>query len=239
MKAPQESKNDASSPSAVKTLVGALAHAIRNPLAAAIANLEVLDTHVLANDAARQRSARIADDLERIRTAVDDLTEFASPPRVDARPLDLGAWLRDTAPILRVYAQTRGAALRVEAEDLDNGAALATRRVLADPRALRKALLRLIQNSLEAGAREARLAVKITPRGAEITVADRSGAPLVPDVKPFETSKPRNLGLGLTLVRASLEPVGGTLRLEQAAAGETRATLTLRLEAGAAEEATA
>jgi C4-dicarboxylate-specific signal transduction histidine kinase len=100
--------------------------------------------------------------------------------------------------------------------------------------------LRLLQNAIEAGAHQIWLDARGADAWTEIRVTDRapgSGAERALDVRPFQTTKAKNIGLGLALVRAAVASMGGRLRVERTGAGETRASLWLRRAASG--EATA
>lgn len=95
------------------------------------------------------------------------------------------------------------------------------------------ALDNLVRNAIEAAAtahdtgRVAKPLVHVTLRRegqrALITVEDNAGGrPATMEGKlfePFATSKPKGIGLGLSMARRALEAQGGQLRLEHAESG--------------------
>lgn len=109
-----------------------------------------------------------------------------------------------------------------------------------DPLLLTTALDNLLRNAIEAGAsargvgRRERAQVRVALRalGSEafISVDDDAGGP-PPEVEarlfePFLTSKPKGIGLGLSMARAAIEAQGGALDFARTPQGST---FTIRL----------
>lgn len=100
-------------------------------------------------------------------------------------------------------------------------------KVKADPKALADSLKRLLDNAVDAmdGKGTVKVATGVDKGGAFVSVTD-SGAGVDAKVKdslfePFVTTKPRGLGLGLSLARKLLGAVGGELSYESSAKGST------------------
>lgn len=99
-----------------------------------------------------------------------------------------------------------------------------------------QALDNLVRNALQASAPDGRVAIAaavIAGDRVRISVTDR-GAGMTPEQlaragEPFFTTKPAGAGtgLGLYVTRASVEPLGGELRLTSAAGAGTTATIDL------------
>ncbi len=212
-------------------IAGAIAHSIRNPLAVATASVERL---ALRHDRATSEGeacALAAAALRRIALRIDDLVEFALPPRAVAHAVDLAAWAR---------SQRARWSARLGAGDRSLGLALdpAPLPAIADPALLARAVDRLLDNAVDASSPGDEIAIEIRGRGSrvEIAVVDpgrHSNADLARAGSPFCPSRGQGLGLGIPLTRATLAGFGGVFALERGPSG-VRAIVALR--AASAEE---
>ena len=213
---------------AMVTLAAGAAHELATPLGTI-----ALVAGELGNEISRADEALIAADLllirsevERCRAILDDLSagvgeapgERPSPERVrtivDACLQTLSR--EDAARI----------AVSIEPEDAE---------VLVPPRALRRCLGSLIRNAFDASDRGGGIEIRARPSGRFMDIAVRdsgvgmSAVELAKAGEPFWTTKPpgRGMGLGLFLVRATLEQIGGRFDLQAAPAKGATATMTV------------
>ncbi len=109
--------------------------------------------------------------------------------------------------------------------ETDFGAAPVT--VISDPIQVEQVLLNLFRNSFDALAtrdearRRIRVGVEAAAEGGQVEVSVRDNGPgIAPDIadslfKPFNTTKPEGLGLGLTISRSLVKSWGGRLWLAE------------------------
>lgn len=201
----------------VDRLAGAVAHAMRNPLAGALANLERVGERLDAGTEEEEALGRAVECVRRAAACVDDLVELGSPPAAIPRTFALDGWAR--AHGMRWRERVVGASRRLE---VDVPADLP--RVVADAGLLARAVDRLLDNAVEATAPGARIRIAAAMEGDRVAVfvADRGRGP----AGGASEGPIRGLGLGLALVRSSVALFGASVRLDRAA-GETRATLRL------------
>jgi signal transduction histidine kinase len=190
-------------------------HELRNPLATAQANLELVlgDPHASSEDL--RRSARIAhESAGRVSHIVDDLLAQARNvvPRIAVGPVDLALLARD------VVAEMEAAAAGRQLTLVAGGTGVV---VHGDGPALRRAVTNLVANS-----------VRLAPAGTTITVTtgiDHDRATISvrdegPGIEPehhrsvFERfwrgpDSGKGLGLGLSIVRQVAQRHGGTVEL--------------------------
>jgi two-component system sensor kinase FixL len=132
---------------------------------------------------------------------------------------------------LRVAIEEAVALARFEATrarvtiEADFGAAPVT--VISDPIQVEQVLLNLFRNSFDALAtldgtrRYIHVGVELVADGSQVEVSVRDNGPgIVADIadslfKPFNTTKPEGLGLGLTISRSLVESWGGRLWLAE------------------------
>ena len=119
-----------------------------------------------------------------------------------------------------------------------------TPEVAMDPEQLRSVVVNLALNAVDAIAGEGRIAVETGAENdwAVLTVTD-TGRGMAPDFvrdrlfRPFQTTKPRGLGIGLFQCRHIIQSLGGTLTVDTREGVGTR--MTVRLPAAPAANRTA
>jgi len=104
---------------------------------------------------------------------------------------------------------------------------------------IQQILVNLVKNSLdaisEAGQTDGRIEIRVLSEGADVRLAVTDNGPGVPpSLRPclfdsFFTTKPKGVGLGLSICKSIAAAHGGSLRHEQPAEGGSRFVLTLPL----------
>jgi two-component system, NtrC family, sensor histidine kinase HydH len=207
----------------VGEMAAAVAHAVRNPLAAIRSSAEL----AVEAGPSREQAEDIVAEVDRIEGWVRELLGFTRPISGKREPMDTNAVIRAS------LEQFKRGLKRDIALDAKLQEPLPT--VRGDT-----ALLGQVINSLLANAADAIPVsgqIRVTSRLAadgrhvEVDVADNGSGIDAANVdrvfKPFFTTKPRGLGLGLPLARRVLERYGGTLAV--ASVPGAGATFTVRL----------
>lgn len=107
----------------------------------------------------------------------------------------------------------------------------------SDPRALRQSLLNIISNSISAleGKADPFIAIEVGQSDHEATIKILDNGCGIPDEKkkelfmPFSSSKPRGVGLGLTIVKKLLAQMNGTVEIDSLRHQGTEVLLRLPL----------
>jgi signal transduction histidine kinase len=239
-----------------ETLLAGIAHEVRNPLGALdlFAGLLAEELAARPTSAAPGRAAdppdagagtlapcptprtgsvacvaRIQAEVAALTKVVEEFLDYARarPPVREA--VDLGVLLAEVAELAGPLAAERQVSLMVE------GAGVAR----ADREQLRRAVLNLVRNAVEAapaasevevvaGAARSELAVEVRDRGPGLTPEARASL-----FRPFFTTKEKGTGLGLALAKKVADAHGGTLALASREGGGTVARLSLPGEGGA------
>jgi len=220
---------------AQKRFVADASHDLRTPLAIMKAEFEVALRRPDLDEDARPVLLSGLEEVDRMSAMVEDLLTLS---RIDARqealarePLDLVVLARQTVDELGNLAATGGVLLRTDA----TGGAPAA----GDEGHVRRALRNVVRNAVEHSPSGAtvEIAVRRTPRGAEVVVADH-GEGMSPDVVAHvfdrfyrgDAARSRERGgsgLGLAIARWALRGMGGDLTVESRVGAGTRTTLTL------------
>jgi len=178
-------------------LAATIAHDLRNPLGI---------VQMAATGAPPEVRGEIGEQVGRMNALVTDILDYARAWTVVPRPIEI-------APYLAGFGVPVNAA-----EGL---------MLTADPAALRRALVNLVENARAMGGECA-----IYAQAGVIEICD-DGPGIAPEIagslfKPFVSRRPGGTGLGLAIVRRIMEAHGGTVTLAQREGWATCFRLTFR-----------
>jgi len=199
-------------------LTVALTHELTQPLAAIRANAQAtlrLQARGVGTDELGDVLGDIVDDAVRAAELIRGLATLFRLREVEKAPVDVNQVVRDFHVIARSEARRHGAHLVLRlASDLP--------RAVGDPVQVQQVLLNLIRNaseamaSIERSAREVEVSTALTIPG-QITVSVGDSGPAIDDAvfdrlfRPYYTTKPDGLGMGLAISRSIVEAHGGRL----------------------------
>lgn len=201
---------------ALGRLAAGVAHEMNNPLGVILGFAD----HLLARAGREHPHAHdlenIRREADRCRRLVQDLVDYARPPRLRRAPWHVGAGLCEAAA-----RAPRGARIEVEAE------AVAAIVLEADHHRMCQILDNLVGNACDAAGPTGRVRLSAVPvaTGIRITVSD--DGPGIPEAirdqifEPFVTGKERGTGLGLAITRQMVEAHGGRIDFETGSGGTT------------------
>lgn len=212
MRKQRERLLEAETYSAIGELAASVAHNIRNPLASIRSSAEL---NLEASDAQMAESARdIVREVDRISQRVTELLQLAARPAGERSGfVELGGLLeRCVAEHKGSFAQRRqGLCLRAPSSRL---------LVHGDEQMLKQAIDSLLDNASDAMQEDQQCEVEVALAGDKnvcINIRDqgRGIEPALLDQvqRPFFSTKPQGLGLGLTLAKRNVERLGGRMLL--------------------------
>ncbi|WP_304306556.1 HAMP domain-containing sensor histidine kinase [Pseudacidovorax intermedius] len=203
---------------ALGRMSSAVAHEIRNPIAA----MRLKAENALAGDAPAQGRAlqTIVGQIDRLDAVVQSLLALVQPLELKPQPVDLPAWLDE-----RLAAAMPGAAARQVRLVRAEGAPACA---VFDPMHLARAIDNLLDNAVR-HARSPGGQVRLAAHGdaglGQLTIAVSDDGEGVPEAlrsrlfEPFGTGRADGTGLGLALSREVAFAHGGELRHEPGAPG--------------------
>lgn len=216
-------------------LSGALAHELNQPLAAILANAEAGERLMAQTppDLAEVRAilADIVEDDRRAAAVVGDLRQLIAKRAPDLVELDLNDVVAATLRLAGNEMRMRGVSVETR---LERGRLP----VRGNKAQLQQVLINLMVNAADAmaglNAEERRMTIETGLRAdgwRELAVRD-VGSGVAPGIRdglfrPFRTTKPSGLGLGLSICRTIAEAHGGTLDLDPAVDKGARVVLAL------------
>jgi two-component system nitrogen regulation sensor histidine kinase NtrY len=208
-----------------------LAHEIKNPLTPIQLSAERLQRHFAGAPHATRAlvdecATAIVTEVEALKGLVDEFSQFARMPAPRATPTDLHGLLDDALALYRglfsdVQIRTHFAA--------------SLPRVSADPEQIRRVIINLVDNAIEAMERKGQIVIE-TQRDlanslVRVVVAD--DGPGIPPAErdklflPYYSTKRRGSGLGLAIVRRIIAEHGGSIDVGDNPPHGTRFTIEL------------
>ena len=202
-------------------MLAGIAHEVRNPLGGLQLYAGLLREDLEAQPEQLAHVKKVERELEHLKNIVSDFLEYARRPRPSLATLDGAALAAELLPLVE----------RGDVEVASDIAAGVT--VSADAGQLRRALLNLLRNAVQASRAGQRvvLAMRAEPDGTRIEVRD-DGAGMAADLvqkiwAPFYTTKQRGTGLGLAFTREIVQDHGGTIEVTSTVGAGTTFSIVL------------
>jgi PAS domain S-box-containing protein len=200
---------------AVGTVSAGLAHEIRNPLNAAVLQLQLLERRVAKADVdgkIRATADLVRAEIGRLSNLVTDFLLFARPQAINPRDIDLVQCVGSVVSLQKPVAKQRRVGLSVQAsrESII---------VEGDAERLKQIILNLVSNAIEAVDEGGHVDVLVEPYGAGARVIVQDDGPGVPEdclariFEPFFTTKHAGTGLGMAIAHSLVELHGGTIEV--------------------------
>ncbi len=224
-----------------RSLVAAVSHDLRTPLASLRAAAEALSDGVVSDPPTVQRYLKsIRGEAERLGALIDDLFELSlldtGKLRLDMELTSLADLISDTVESMRHQAERKGVQLSGRAQS-------GMTPVFADPLKIQRVILNLVQNAIRhtPGEGTVSLEVREEKNAATVSVADTCGGIRPEELQrlfdPFYRGDPSRLrdgsgaGLGLSIAKGIVEAHGGRLWVENSPDRGCRFSFTLPIPA--------
>ena len=208
-----------------------LAHEIKNPLTPIQLSAERLRRHFAgappqAKALVDECTQTIVGEVESLKGLVDEFSQFARMPSPRTVPTDLAQLITDTIALYNgIFTDVR----------IDQRFAPGVPLIRLDPEQIRRVMINLVDNAIEAMERRGQIVVETQLDAANsvvrVFVADNGpGIPASEREKlflPYYSTKRRGSGLGLAIVRRIIAEHGGSIDVGDNAPRGTRFTIEL------------
>lgn len=212
-------------------LAASMSHEVRNPLVAIKTFAQLLPERFDDADFRREFNEIVVQEINRLDLIITQINNFAHPPELVFKPLDLRAPVKKALELVRTRHTQNGFSIETTfPADLP--------RVIGDETALAEAFAHLVTNAAEAthGQAKGRITVSARPvhegehaSGVVVTVQD-NGKGISADLKekifsPFCTTKARGMGLGLPIVKRTVFDHNGRVDVDSGSQGTSVSVL--------------
>ena len=213
------------------TLVGGLAHEIKNPLSTIRLNMELLSEDFAASQTPKERraAAKIAvvdRECQRLQDLLDDFLNYAKVRHPNLAPANLNLLVEQLLDFFEPTAKEMGIeVLQFLDPDLSS--------VLLDTDTFRSALLNLVLNAQQAMAEGGQLVLRTRMTGGRVALdlidngCGMDNKTLTHAFDAFYSTKSGGSGLGLPTTRKIIEAHGGTLHVQSDVGRGTQFTIEL------------
>lgn len=201
---------------AIGELSAAIAHEIRNPLAAISGSIQLLQSNVALDADDKRLMEIVLRETEQLNSWITDFLDYSRPPPVDRRPMDLNQLVNDALTVFRQDSAYAGIELRCANDQIMP--------VLADRSCMKQVIWNLLHNAAHAMSGGGAIDVRIIAHTAgsrptvELQIEDQ-GDGIAPDqleriFEPFYTTRARGTGLGLAVVHRIVQDHDGHILVD-------------------------
>lgn len=210
----------------LQLMLSGIAHEVRNPLGGIELFTGILRDELQGDEEKTRHTARIEKELGYLKCVVSEFLDYARRPKPELTGLDLGELASDVVELARADADAADVQITCRARAVA---------CLGDTGQLRRAVLNLVRNAIQASKRseERTVLVEVAEEGEWGILAVRNhGQAIAADVRehmfePFFTTREKGTGLGLAFVREIIDDHGGTIEVDSSAGEGTRFAVRL------------
>ena len=196
----------------LRQMLAGVAHEIRNPLSGIEIYAGLIADDLPAGDPRREHIHKVTAQVNTMNQVISDFLHFARPPSPQPGEVVLSQLVDDARFLLSPEMEAAGVTFRT---DIGPEA-----RVYADPEQVKRAVVNLMKNAVQAMAGGGSLTVRAESAGPEVALEVEDTGPGMPEevrrrlFEPFFTTREKGSGLGLSIVQQAAETNAGRIEVE-------------------------
>jgi signal transduction histidine kinase len=201
---------------AMGELASGVAHEIRNPLNAIGMIVQRFEREFMPTEGVeeyRTLARTVRSEVDRVNAIIRQFLDFARPPKLYRKSVDLDMFLDETATIVASKAEAKGIALHRE---FGGGGILSL-----DREQMKQAVLNLLINAIDATPAGGRIALRsvVGDKGVVVVEVTDTGSGIPQELRnrifdPYFTTKEEGMGMGLSLTHRIVAEHGGSIEVE-------------------------
>ena len=209
-----------------KELLSGIAHEIKNPLGGIEIYTGLLEAELHASPEHREYLNKISTELQNLKRIILEYLDYARPPKSNIEPQKIDTIIADAVQILTPEMEQKNIRFTMTGSATMPG----------DESKLRRVMVNLLKNSMEAVAEGGKIGVLIDERDRHLVVKiSDDGEGIATDLleqifQPHFSTRDRGYGLGLAIVRNIIDEMGGTIIVNSVVGQGTEFVLTFPLD---------
>lgn len=214
----------------MQLMLAGIAHEVRNPLGGIELFSGILREDLEDDEEKLSHLKRIDKEITYLKAVVEDFLEYARRPEPELERVALADLVREVADLEAGLLASANLELELDLENVH---------CTGDSLQLRRAVLNLVQNAIQAGEGSGNpVCISLTSAAGEARLSvSNHGTPIAEEARehlfePFFTTKQKGTGLGLAFVSEIAKDHGGTITCTSTADDGTCFTLTLPRASG-------
>ncbi len=196
----------------LRQMLAGVAHEIRNPLSGIEIYAGLIADELPGGDPRREHIHKVIAQVNTMNQVISEFLHFARPPSPQPAEVVLSQLVDDARFLLSPEMEAAGVTFHTEVAPES--------RVYADPEQVRRAVVNLMKNAVQAMAEGGSLTVRAVRTGPDVALEVEDTGPGMPEevrrrlFEPFFTTREKGSGLGLAIVQQTAETNAGRVEVE-------------------------
>jgi len=190
-----------------KELLSSIAHEIKNPLGGIEIYTGLLEEELPDNADHKEYLSKIISELQNLKRIILEYLDYARPPKSNLQYQKIDTIISDAVSILKPELEMKNIHCNIVGEG----------QVVTDESKMRRVLVNLLKNSIEAVERDGQIDISIDEDSENVKIAIRDDGEGIAEAakakifQPHYSTRDRGYGLGLAIVSTIIDELNGTI----------------------------